>query len=217
MNSQPYCHVRFTQMFIPSPLVWVVNSSGLLGQCSRGVLLIKMTCMAVRLFHPQEQVCRCTGFGCGVSGSAYNTGPPCFQGSDLPQMRSGKRLRSRLCCSGLVHKPTRRSYGRSVSVSLDPTSSGPCPRKKKKERKIHANIWLPVTASQMNLVTVTTPLGSERSCYHSDFKNSWLIFSKLKIILSDLPVWTFLVAYIMRNLLTFHLSVLINHFYFAFL
>lgn len=131
MNSQPYCHVRFTQMFIPSPLVWVVNSSGLLGQCSRGVLLIKMTCMAVRLFHPQEQVCRCTGFGCGVSGSAYNTGPPCFQGSDLPQMRSGKRLRSRLCCSGLVHKPTRRSYGRSVSVSLDPTSSGPCPRKKK--------------------------------------------------------------------------------------
>lgn len=135
MNSQPYCHVRFTQMFIPSPLVWVVNSSGLLGQCSRGVLLIKITCMAVWLFHPQEQVCRCTGFGCGVSGSAYNTGPPCFQGSDLPQMRSGKRLRSRLCCSGLVHKPTRRSYGRSVSVSLDPTSSGPCPRKKKRKEK----------------------------------------------------------------------------------
>lgn len=218
MNSQLYCHVHFTQMFIPSQLLWVVNRSALLGRCSWGVLLIKMSCVAAGLCHSQEQVWCCTGFafGCGVWGSACDCAPR-FQDSELTQTSSGTRWRSLRCCCGLGHETTQVSYGSSVSASLDPSSSRPCPMGKKRKRKIHATIWLPVTASQMNLVTVTTPLGSERSCYHSDCKNSRLIFSKLKIILSDLPVWTFLVAYIMGNLLTLHLSELINHFYFAFL
>lgn len=136
MNSQPHYHVHFTEMFIPSP--WCELSV-------RGVLLIKMARTAAGLCRRQEQVCRgsslfgrctpsgrCTVSGCGVWESAGHSRPHLEEGSDLPQTRSGKWLTSFRCRPRLVRWPTRGSYGSAVSASLDPTSSRPCPRKKKR-------------------------------------------------------------------------------------
>lgn len=157
MSSQLYYHVHFTHMFIPSPVFWVVTSSAPEAFCWLTCLVWLPGTVTLRSMFGTALLWAGAGFVDVVFGIAPAAAALAARGLICHKRGLVHGYEAFAAAPAWCTSPLKEVMG-VLFLFLWILLPQAHALGKKKERKIHANIWLPVTASQMNLVTVTTPL-----------------------------------------------------------